>query len=46
MGIAAFCSIVKGIDLEADLDGEEVVVPELNQKDARSFEHVQNMIQG
>lgn len=45
-GYCCICSIVEGIDLEADLDGEEVVVPELNQKDAKSFEHVQNMIQG
>ncbi|XP_050382990.1 zinc finger CCCH domain-containing protein 62 [Argentina anserina] len=37
--------IVKVIDLDEDLGGEEVVVPELNQNDAKSFEHVQMMIQ-
>ncbi|KAM5579603.1 zinc finger CCCH domain-containing protein 62 [Rosa sericea] len=36
--------IVEVLDLESDLDGEEVVVPELNLNDAKSYEHVQKMI--
>ncbi|KAL6137394.1 hypothetical protein ACLB2K_062686 [Fragaria x ananassa] len=37
--------IVEVIDVEEEPDGEEVVVPELNQIDAKSYEHVHKIIQ-
>lgn len=47
-GFCYICSIATDIDLgsEADLDGQEVVLPELDQKDEKSFEMVQKIIEG
>lgn len=47
-GFCCICSIVKYIDLgsEADLNGQEVVLPELDEKDEKSFEMVRKIIEG
>lgn len=44
----SICRIVKDNDVgsEAEVDGQEVVVPELDEKDRQSFENVQKIIEG